>query len=463
MTKRTVEKRWFHFHRAILLSPARLSVAGFLAIICLGTGLLMLPAAAGPDLTLVDALFTATSASCVTGLIVVDTGTAFTLFGQLVILALIQTGGLGIMTLSTLLVLMAGRRPSITGRTAIQDAYTHSSDRTPGKMLLEVVRFVAIIEGIGAFILFFCFLPDYPPAQALYISVFHSVSAFCNAGFSLFSDSLAGYRDNWAINLTVCGLIISGGLGFLVLTELNLRPLQRRRSWSRLSLHSKLVLSTTAILLASGTLLILFLEWNNTLAPLSLPNRFLGAFFQSTTLRTAGFNTLPIGDMANVTLFLFIIFMFIGGGPGSCAGGVKITTMASLFLTGLSRFRHHYRPQVFFRTIDESSISRAMAVMLTGIFIIVAGTVLLLLSELGNVPHAESRAKFLEWLFEMVSAFGTVGLSTGATADLTSPGRVIITAVMFMGRLSPLVVAIAVTRMRTPPRYHYASERIMIG
>lgn len=450
-------------HR-LALSPARLSVAGFALLIGLGTILLMLPAASsGPSLDAVDALFTATSASCVTGLIVVDTGTAFTAFGQGVILTLIQIGGLGIMTLSTLFVMMAGRRPSLTGRLAVQDAYTHSQDRTPGDILRDVALFVALVEGIGVVVLFFGFLPHYPAGQALYTALFHSVSAFCNAGFSLFSDSLAGYREDWVINLTVCGLIVSGGLGFLVLSELNRRPLLRRRTWSRLSLHSKLVLSTTAILLMSGTLLILFLEWDNTLADLSLPGRFLAALFQSTTLRTAGFNTLPIGEMANVTLFLFILFMFIGGGPGSCAGGVKITTMASLFVVGLSRFRHHYRPQVFFRTIHESSIAKAMSVMLTGIFIIALGTGCLLITELGEIPHPESRGKFLELLFEMVSAFGTVGLSTGVTGELTVWGRLVITAAMFLGRLGPLVVALAVTRMDTPPRYHYATERIMIG
>ncbi len=464
MTKRSAGNGWSRLRRAIFLSPARMSVAGFALLIGLGTVLLMLPAAAdGPRLGVVDALFTATSASCVTGLIVVDTGSAFTLFGQWVILALIQIGGLGIMTISTLFVMMAGRRPGLVGRMAIQDTYTHGSEWTPAEILRDMVRFVALIEGLGILVLFFCFLPDYPAAQAFHTALFHSVSAFCNAGFALFPDSLAGYRENWVVNLTVCGLIVSGGLGFLVLSELNRRPLLHRRVLSRLSLHSKLVLSTTAILLMSGTVLILFLEWDNTLAPLSLPGRFLAAFFQSTTLRTAGFNTLPLGQMANVTLFLFILFMFIGGGPGSCAGGVKTTTIASLFLVGLSRFRHHYRPQVFFRTLHESSIAKAMSVVLTGIFIIAVGTGCLLISELGEVPHPESRGKFLELLFEMVSAFGTVGLSTGVTGELTVWGRLVITAAMFMGRLGPLVVALAVTRMDTPPRYYYATERIMIG
>ncbi len=450
--------------RRMMLSPARLSVAGFLLIILLGTVLLMLPAAAAGDrLGFVDALFTATSASCVTGLIVVDTGSAFSLFGQLVILALIQVGGLGIMTLSTLFILMAGRRPSLTGRMAIQDAFTHSQDRTPGEILWDVIRFVVVAETIGVTILFLCFLPDYPPLQAFYTALFHSVSAFCNAGFSLFSDSLSGYREHWMVNLTVCGLIITGGLGFIVLSELNRRPLLKRRTWSRLSLHSKLVLFTTALLLAAGTLLILFLEWGNTLAPLSLPNRVLAAFFQSTTLRTAGFNTLPIGEMANVTLFFFILFMFIGGGPGSCAGGVKVTTISSLFLVGLSRFRHHYRPTVFYRTIAESSITKAMSVVLTSLFLLAAGTGCILITELGEVPHPESRGKFLELLFEMVSAFGTVGLSTGVTEGLTLLGRLIITAAMFTGRLGPLVVALAVTRTESPPRYRFAWERIMIG
>lgn len=449
--------------RILLRSPAQVSIFGFLTIIFIGTALLMLPAASTlGNLKFVDALFTAVSASCVTGLVVVDTGKALSTFGQLVVLGLIQIGGLGIMTLSTLFLMLGGRRPSLAGRMVIQDSFTHSGERSVGDIVRDVVLFTLIIEGIGALLIFLRFFPGRPAGEALYASVFHAISAFCNAGFSLFSDSLMAYREDWVLNLTVCLLIISGGIGFLVLSELKRNFSFNRRSWSRLSLHSKLVLSTTAILLIVSSILITSMEWRNTLAPLSIPGRFLAGFFQATSARTAGFNTLPINEMANETLFVLIVLMFIGASPGSCGGGIKTSTFASLVIMGLSRLRGHERPQIFHRTISAKSMGKAISVVLISMIVVVLANMVILMIELGETPHPLSRGKFLELLFEVVSAFGTVGLSAGLTAGLSMAGKLILSAVMFVGRLGPLVIALAVSR-ETASRYYYAEEEIMNG
>lgn len=449
--------------KSIVRSPARTLIIGFAGLIFMGTILLMLPAAStGRHLGFVNALFTSTSAVCVTGLTVVDTGRTFSPFGQSVILILIQFGGLGIMTMSTLFLMLAGRRPGVVGQLMIQDTFTHSRERNIFSILKDVVLFTGVIEGLGMVAMFFCFLPGNGVQQALFLSIFHSISAFCNAGFSVFSDSFIGYRDNWVLNLTVCFLIVSGGIGFLVLSEIKQKISIKERFLSRFSLHSKLVLSMTAILIISGTVLIIAMEWRNTLAPLPTPDRLLAAFFQSVTARTAGFNTLPIGNMANQTLFILILLMFIGASPGSCGGGIKTTSVATLMVLGFSRFRGHKRPQLFHRTISDVSVGKAVSVVMLSGMVICIGILLLLMTEIGEVAHIESRGKFLELFFEVVSAFGTVGLSTGITAGLSGMGKIIISIIMFVGRLGPLVVGVAVSR-DTISRYHYAEETIMVG
>jgi trk system potassium uptake protein TrkH len=262
------------FRKELLRSPARFSIFGFAALITVGTALLMFPAAStSRNLAFVDALFTAVSAGCVTGLVVMDTGSALTTFGQLVILGLIQAGGLGIMTMSTLFLLIGGKRPSLVGRMVIQDAFTGGGERSVPDIIRDVFLFTLVIEGIGASLLFLRFLPGRTPGEAFYFSVFHAISAFCNAGFAFFADSLSAYRTDLTVNLVICFLIVSGGIGFLVLSELKRNFPFNRRNWSRLSLHSKLVLSVTAILLIFSSLLISLMEWHNTIA--SLPLRTL--------------------------------------------------------------------------------------------------------------------------------------------------------------------------------------------
>jgi len=449
--------------KLLFQSPARMSILGFGILIAAGTTLLMLPSASTHDsLGFVNALFTSTSAACVTGLVVVDTGRALSTFGQLVVLVLIQVGGLGIMTLSTLLLLAAGRRPSLSGQLVIKDTFTQSGDRSFHSILRDVALFTCIFEGIGMLLMFLRFLPGKDMVQALHLSLFHSVSAFCNAGFSLFSESFVSYQGDLVLNLVLSFLIISGGIGFLVLSELKRQFPVNRRTWSRLSLHSKMVLAVSFTLLISSSLLIIVMEWHNTLTPLSLPGRFLAGFFQAVTARTAGFNTLSIGDLANETLFLLILLMFIGASPGSCGGGIKTTTLGSLIALGFSRLRGCDRPQVFYRTISQESVGKAISIVIVSMAVVTAGTMILLATELGDIAHPQSRGRFLELLFEVVSAFGTVGLSTGVTPGLSTAGKLVITMVMFLGRLGPLVIAVAVSRSSSR-RYQYAEEGIMVG
>lgn len=448
--------------KPLIQSPARFTIASFALMILTGTLLLMLPQAANTPVSLIDALFTSASAVCVTGLTVVDTGTTFTSLGQWIILALIQAGGLGIMTISTIIVLMLKKRSNLTGRAIIQDTFIHDSKYNLYKMLWAITISTFLIEGIGIIFMFPCFHPEYGNLQSLKLSVFHAISAFCNAGFSIFPDSVMRYQENIPLNLVFCFLIISGGIGFPVIIELKECFPFNRRTWSRLTLHTKIVLSATGILLLTSTAIIGLMEWHNTLAPLSVPGRVLAAFFQAVNARTAGFNSLPIGSLANETLFVLMLFMFIGASPGSCGGGIKTTTAATLMTLGFSRLRGSDYPHLFNRKISDSSVGKAISIVLISMTIVFLGIFLLHMSEIGDVSHTDTRGKFLEICFEVISAFGTVGLSTGMTPSLTAAGKLIISCIMFIGRLGPLVVAIAVSRPASST-YQFADESIMIG
>ena len=450
------------FH--LLRSPARVSILGFAVLIAVGTFLLMLPASsAESSMDFVDALFMSTSASCVTGLSVMDIGRQLTLFGQLVILLLIQVGGLGILTVSTLLLMMMKGRPTLSGQAIIKDTFTYGEGKQTVTSVLRAIFITAFtIEAAGALCLYLRTAPAAGWGQAAYPAVFHAVSAFCNAGFSLYADSFVGYREDWIVNGVLSLLIIIGGIGFVVIADVKNRFLGRKTTMKRLSLHSRLALSASAFLILFGALAILFMEWNNTLSPLSIPGRLLAALFQSISARTAGFNTLDMGIMANETLFMLCILMFIGACPGSCGGGVKTTTVAGLAVLGISRLRGFNRPQVFRRTLTESSISKATSVVIISAAAITLAVMILMMSELGGLSHTQTRGRFLELFFEAFSAFGTVGLSTGITSTLSPFGRVTIVLLMFIGRLGPMVIGLAVSRERIN-RFQFAEENIMIG
>jgi trk system potassium uptake protein TrkH len=452
--------------RSRFITPVNLPLLSFALLIIIGTILLMLPAAVnGPLLSPVDALFTATSATCVTGLVVVDTGSRLSLFGQWVVLVLIQCGGLGIMTFSTVLIMLMTGRFSFVQRSVIQDTFTHSPDTRLPSLVLHVVIFTLVLEAAGAALLFLRFSGMYHPGRALYFAVFHAISAYCNAGFCLYSQSLMDFSSDPLVSLTVALLIICGGIGFLVMLELKrvlFRSHQARRA-RRLSVHSKLVLTLTALLLIAGTLGFLIIEWNHSMARLSLPAKVLAAFFQSVTARTAGFNTLNFGKMANVTLLFTILLMFIGAASGSTGGGIKVNTLGVLFALSRSRLRGEEATSIFRRTLTAETVGRAISVFVVAVIVIYAATMALTVSELGTTIHEESRGLFLELLFEVVSAFGTVGLSVGVTSKLSALGKLILVVVMFVGRLGPLSIAVALSVREPRSTIQYAEENVMIG
>jgi trk system potassium uptake protein TrkH len=433
--------------------------------ILLGAALLSLPVAAhGEPLSFLDALFTATSAQCVTGLIVVDTGVRLTLFGQLVVLALIQIGGLGITTFSVYLFFYLGKGVGIRDRWVIQETLLHTPVDSLRELVHGIFRFTLAIEGIGAVLLAFAFVPDMGLAQGLYCAVFHSVSAFCNAGFSLFSDSLVGYRANPLVNLTIMALIVLGGIGFLVIKELfDLSKQRHRRRRRRLSLHSRLVFVTSALLIFGGALFIGLLEAPSSFAHMSSGESVWTALFQSITTRTAGFNTIDLSLFEVPTLFLMMFLMFVGASPGSCGGGIKTTSLALFVAILHSRLKGNPHTNVFRRTLPETAVTKTLSLVMTALLFVALASFLLLAVQLRGMPAAASRGVFLEYTFEAISAFATVGLSLGATAKLVPAGKMIVILLMFVGRVGLLTVAFTMIRRSREDAVQYAEENIMIG
>ncbi len=428
--------------------------------------LLALPMNGDGRLSFVDSLFLVTSATCVTGLSVLDIGSELSVWGQLIILVSIQLGGLGIMTFSTVFILALGGSLSFRSRFVLQDIFAHSPRADLHRLLRRVFLFTLALEAAGSLLLFMRFREAYPFTSACYHAVFNAISAFCNAGFSLFADNLMRYRGDFLVNLTVAGLIILGGIGFMVMHEIiqNLEnPAFRRRWWNQLSLHSKMVLTTSAMLLGFGTLFFLFSEWNNTLRGLAFSEKLLASFFQSVTPRTAGFNTLDFSVMNNLTLLGTVMLMFIGASPGSTGGGVKTSSLAVLLALSRARLQGMDNVHAFRRTIPSATINRSFSIFVLSVVIVLAGTGALLLAETSQALPQESRCQFMELLFETTSAFGTVGLSMGVTPKLTPWSKLILVLIMFTGRLGPLVVAMAIQPSERKGRYQYAEEPVMIG
>ncbi|KEF40229.1 potassium uptake protein, TrkH family [Schinkia azotoformans MEV2011] len=438
------------------LDPPKILVLGFAIIILIGATLLTLPIATedGQGLSFLNALFTATSATCVTGLIVVDTGDTFSMFGELVILSLIQVGGLGFMTFATLLFILLGKKISFKERLLLKEAFNNITFAGMVRLVKRILIFTAIIEFVGGSILAIRFSFDMPAAKAIYYGFFHSISNFNNAGFDLMGEfrSLTPYVDDPTVVLTVCSLITLGGLGFVVLNELF-----EYRQTRQLSVHTKAVLTTTLILTIGATVLIFLFEYGNnkTIGPLSVAGKSLGALFHAVTPRTAGANTLPMADLTHSTLFLTIILMYIGAGSGSTAGGIKITTFAVLMATVWSQFKGKEDVVLFKRRIVMETILKAFTVATSGALIVMIVTILLSITEKGHV--------FLMYLFEAASAFGTVGLSMGLTPELSPIGRLLIILTMFTGRLGPLTLAYAITKRQKQEAYHHPKGNIMIG
>ncbi len=477
------------------LHPARTIAIMFVTLILIGAAALALPKATMPhvfaDATsslaarLIDCLFTATSATCVTGLTVLDTGSDFTAFGQMVILALIQAGGLGIMIFGGIIGLLVGRQLSLRQSLALQDSISHKTVGDLRRIAVFVVVTTFVVEAIGAALLYPIWDDSFSVSQRVFHSVFHSVSAFCNAGFSLQSDSLIPFRRSWSVYGCIMPLIVIGGVGFPVLRDLSLAipaavgaRLRRRRrgvaiqrldrGHSRLTLHTKLVLATTAVLIVVPTPLFMLFEsvghggvvvsqvGGDRIQDADMVGRFFDALFLSVTCRTAGFNTVAMGAdaLTPASHMLGAILMFIGGSPGSTAGGVKTIAMAVLLLSVWTTLRGRQRVEIFGRSVPDVTVRRAGVVVIIMFALISVVTLTLCVTE--GVPLRSA-------LFESVSACGTVGLSTGITPSLTPLGRVVIMLAMVAGRLGPLTLLIALAGRAGSARYEYAREDVGIG
>lgn len=442
--------------------PQTLLIGGFGGTILLGALLLLLPwSQTKGEVGFVDALFTSTSAVCVTGLAVVDTGTAYTKFGQVVIVALIQIGGLGIMTFAAMAYLMLGRRLSLASQAALHDAFFQ---RDLGvafkKKFFQILIITASIELTGILLIFAALLWRRTPAlPALFSAFFHSISAFCNAGFSIYKDNLVGLRDSPVVMFTVMSLIVLGGLGHMVLSELWYYRRSRREQdmagLQHLTTHTRVVLRTTLALIIIGWLGLLLIGL--TAAETTWGAKVSCALFQSITARTAGFNTVDIGLMPLGSLLLLTLLMFIGGSPGSCAGGIKTTALAISIAEFRTKLKGKDQVVLLDRRVPKSVLDRTMVLIRLSIVWNLVGLLLLLYTETGR-PGVGLH----DVLFEQISAFGTVGLSTGLTDKLTVAGRLWITATMFVGRLGPLTLAMGMLPS-TPARVKYPEGRIMIG
>jgi len=440
-----------------LFQPAQVLAISFAIAILAGALLLLLPfSTTSGHISFVDALFTSTSAVCVTGLIVQDTPTYFTLAGQIIILLLIQMGGLGIMTFSTMVILVAGRKIAVTDRILVQEGFHPGSPRDFKSLIKSIFFFTFSIEFIGFLLLFLRLQKDLPLPKALYSSVFHAVSAFCNAGFSVFSNSLVSYRGDILVNLTVILLIILGGLGFLVIHEA-VRAIASlfKGVKVQISFHSKLVLSVTVVLIVGSFLLFFLLEANNSMKAFALKEKILSSLFQVITPRTAGFNTMDLTALSTATVLLMILLMFIGASPGSTGGGVKTSTFGVVLAFLRSKIAARDSVHLFYRTIPHDNIIKAFTVISLALSLIFLSSFIVLLNQPGMLMK--------EVFFEVFSGFGTVGLSLGITSSLSSLSKVVLVLTMYAGRVGPLTLLYAFSRRKALGKFEYVEEKVMIG
>jgi len=442
------------------LTPTRIFVFSFAAYIALGTLALWFPfSSSHGGLRFVDALFTSTSAVCVTGLASIDIGKDLSLIGQLITLVLFQVGGLGIITFSVVLFALMGRGISFKSREITQSAFLHTPKKDFNLIIKKVLRYTFIIESIGALLLFLRFVQEFPVEQAFYHAIYNAVSAFNNCGYSLFPDNMMRYQSDILVNVTIMLLIILGGIGFIVQQEVIAKL---RSAEKKLSLHTKIVLITTAALIFVGATCFYFMEMNNVLRGASTKTAILSSFFQSVVPRTAAFHTVDIGILTNSTILVIIILMFIGASPGSTGGGVKTTSFAILMLLIFNRIKGNENVNIANRTIPKDTIDKTIYIIFASAIIIgVIAAVLLLAGSTSAAPLA-SRYQFVEYLFETVSAFGTVGLSMGVTPKLNDVQKYAIILMMFIGRVGPLTLAFAWYSARKRG-ITYAEESVMVG
>lgn len=434
------------------LSPARIIALGFATVILLGSLLLILPCSIREGVTLnyIDALYTSTSAVCVTGLIAVDPGSTFTPLGQFFLAALIQIGGLGVTSVGAGIILAMGGKIKIKGRSLIREASNLDSGKGAIRFIKSVFFTTLAFELVGALLSFIVFVQDFPPLKAAGISIFHSIAAFNNSGFDILglsgevhnSISLIPYQSNLLLNLVTCGLIFFGGIGFLVIRE----AIEKRFHWKKFSMHSKIVISTSAVLIIIGTLLVKLTENVS----------WLGALFFSVSARTAGFSTYSLSTFSNAGLLIIAVLMFIGASPGSTGGGIKTSTFFSL-LQGVKAAATNKSEKAFKYTIPKGTFRKAAVITMMALVIVFTGTYLLLIMESGNPDIS-----FIDALFEMTSAFGTVGLSTGITTSLGIGSKLLSILVMYIGRLGPLTIA-TLWYFTKGERAEYPNGNIAIG
>ncbi|MDU4892043.1 TrkH family potassium uptake protein [Clostridium culturomicium] len=441
-------------------TPVQIIAMGFAAIILIGAFLLSLPIATidGVKTPFIDCIFTSTSAVCVTGLVTVDTGTYWSYFGKTVIMLLIQIGGLGFMSFATLIALIAGKRITLKERLLIRESISLTSLQGIVRFARYILTFTFSIELIGALLLSIQFIPEFGLGKGIYYSIFHAVSAFCNAGFDLMGgySSVTGYSGNALIILTLSALIIIGGLGFYVWDDLYNYKINRR-----LSLQTKVVISMSLFLIVFGFVMFFIFEYSNpaTLKEMSMKDKLLSAFFASVSPRTAGFNSIDLAGMSMASVLLTIILMFIGGSPGSTAGGIKTSTAGVLLLTVMSVIKGREDTEVFRKKISKETVYKAFAVVVIALGLVFTVTILLTITESGaGVP-------FEQYLFEATSAFGTVGLTMGLTQKLTAIGKIIVAITMYAGRIGPLtlLVAIAIRSDNKTNSIKYPEGKILVG
>ena len=444
------------------MEPAQVMVIGFGVVILFGGLILNLPIAtkSGESAGFLNALFTSTSAVCVTGLIVVDTSTYWSEFGQFVIITLIQTGGFGFMTIATMFSLLIGKKINLRERLLIQESLNQRDLSGLVKLTRYIIMMTFAIEGIGALLLSMVFIPEFGLLKGIWYSIFHSISAFCNAGFDLMGtttgefSSLMSFVDNALINFVIGGLIILGGIGFPVILDVI-----NNRKYSKLNIHSKIVINTSAILIILGFLFIFIAEFNNkaSLGDLSMKEKLLSSFFQSVTLRTAGYTTIDLSLLKESTLFFMIILMIIGASPASTGGGLKTTTVATLFLTVKSFILGKEDIEVYQRRIGDTTVKKSLGIFFIGVFIALFGTLIL------TIVNPEYT--LIESIFEVVSAFATVGLSIGGTPSLTVLGKILIMMLMFLGRVGSLTIFIALLSRnnKVKSKIRYPEGKIIVG
>lgn len=445
-------------------APQRFLILGFGLAILIGAGLLYLPVAlkAGAGgISFIDSLFTSTSAVCVTGLTVVDPGSTFTVFGRWSMIALMQAGGLGIMTFSTLFAVILGRRISLRDNEIVRSTLEGQGVFAIRKLIFAILGITLAIEFLGALGLFIRWgqTMDWTVLERLEQSIFHSVAAFCNAGFSLFRDNLMGFRGDVAVNIIIMLLIIFGGIGFIVIINI-LEVIFRRRQGARLNLQSRIAITASIILIFAGALVIFLAENNRMMSGMPASEKILSSFFQSVTARTAGFNTLSIGDMSVPSLMMLVFLMFIGASPGSTGGGIKTCTSVVLLHSVANMFQNNKRVHVFNRSVSQRVIRESFVIFFISLAWIFVFTMIIAFIY---SRKASPGASFMDILFEVTSAFGTVGLSTGITPKLDTFSKICVIITMFLGRIGPLTIALSAGMQEMRDNYTFPEENIMVG